>query len=66
MKNKEIISKIDNALLNVEMNDTIRELLIMFREEIPKAKTKEEKLLIGIKLMETITTTTVSIASIFQ
>ncbi|MBC5837575.1 hypothetical protein [Flavobacterium muglaense] len=65
-RNKEITSQIDNALLNVEMNNVTRELLILLKEEIPKAKTKEEQILIGIKLMEAVTTTAVSIASIFQ
>ncbi|WP_291152272.1 hypothetical protein [Flavobacterium sp. UBA7680] len=64
-KNNEIISQIDYALLNVEMNDVSRELFIMLREEIPKAKTNEEKLQIALKLVEAITTVA-GIASIFQ
>ncbi|KFF06330.1 hypothetical protein [Flavobacterium reichenbachii] len=64
-KNKEIISQIDNALLNVEMNDVTRELFMMLREEIPKAKTKEEKLKIALKLVDAITTVA-NIASMFQ
>ncbi|OMQ13398.1 hypothetical protein [[Flexibacter] sp. ATCC 35103] len=63
--NEEIISQIDNALLNVEMNDVTRELLILLKEEIPKAKTKEEKLQIAFKLLDVITTG-VAIASMFQ
>ncbi|SNR56639.1 hypothetical protein [Flavobacterium sp. ov086] len=63
--NEEIISQIDNALLNVEMNDVTRELLIRLKEEIPKAKTNEEKLQIAFKLMEVITTG-VAIATMFQ
>jgi uncharacterized membrane-anchored protein len=63
-KNKEIISQIDYALLNVEMNDEARELFIILREEIPQAKTKEEKLQIALKLMDAISTVA-TIASIF-
>ncbi|WP_456315674.1 hypothetical protein [Pseudomonas shirazensis] len=63
--NEEIISQIDNALSNVEMNDITRELLILLKGEIPKAKTKEEKLQIGLKLVDAITAVA-GIVSIFQ
>lgn len=63
--NEEIISQIDYALLNVEMNDEARELFIMLRQEIPQAKTKEDKLQIALKLMDAISTVA-TIASIFQ
>lgn len=54
-ENEEIISQIDYALLNVEMNDEARELFILLRGKIPQAKTMEEKLQIGLKLIEAIT-----------
>ncbi|CAI2767640.1 hypothetical protein [Flavobacterium collinsii] len=62
--NEEIISQIDNALSNVEMNDVTRELLIMLKGEIPRAKTEEEKLQIAFKLIEVISAG-VAIASMF-
>lgn len=65
MKNKDIIYQIDYALLNIEMNDEARELFIMLREQIPQAKTKEEKLQIALKLMDVITTGA-AIVSMFQ
>ena len=56
MNNQSIISQIDIALLDVEMPNTTRQLLIMLREEIPKAKTKEENLQIAYKWFELIST----------
>lgn len=56
MKNIDIEYDIDYALQNIEMPDTIKELLITLREEIPKAKTNEEKLQIAFKWMELIST----------
>ena len=65
MNSKELIYKIDYALLNVEMNDETRELFILLRGEIPQAKTNEEKLQIALKLMDVITKG-VAIVSMFQ
>ena len=55
MNKNEIISKIDEALLNVNMPPETRELLISLKCDIPKAKTKEELFNIAIKWGELIT-----------
>jgi hypothetical protein len=66
MKNNDIQSQIDMALQNVEMPDGIRQLLIMLREEIPKAKTTEERRQIALKLVEIITTVVSATIAVIQ
>ncbi|CCG52172.1 Hypothetical protein KQS_00865 [Flavobacterium indicum GPTSA100-9 = DSM 17447] len=55
MTKKEIILKIDEALLNVDMPPETRELLIELRSEIPRIRTKEEIISLGTKWAEIIT-----------
>lgn len=55
MDKKEIKSKIDMALQDVEMPNETRELLILLKGEISKAKSQEEYFQIGLKWFELIT-----------
>lgn len=63
-RNKKITSQIDNALLNFEMNDVTRELLIKLRDEVPKAKTEEERLQIAFKWIELISTVVTIVSAV--
>lgn len=66
MSNEEIESKIDTALEQVEMPVETRELLILLREEIPKAKSKEDYINIGLKWMELIVNIGGMVATVHQ
>lgn len=55
MSPEEIIAKIDLALCDVEMSPETRKLLIELRNEVPKAKSHEERIQIGFKWFELIT-----------
>ena len=54
MTKNEIRLKIDMALAEESMPIETRELLILLRDEIPKAKSKEDYAIIGLKWMELI------------
>lgn len=66
MTKEEIESKIDEALENVEMPIETRELLILLRAEIPKAKSKQDYINIGLKWFELIVKVGGVVASLNQ
>lgn len=66
MTKEEIESKIDEALENVEMPIETRELLVLLRGEIPKAKSKQDYINIGLKWFELIVKVSGVVASLNQ
>lgn len=55
MTKQELTSKIDEALNNFEMSHEVRELLILLKNEIPKAKSTDECVQLVLKWGELIT-----------
>lgn len=66
METKNIVDKINKALENIEMPQHIRKLLIELRDDIPHAKTPEDKQAIFLRWGQLIMTAMNVVSNFFK